>query len=89
MQDSIVLGVKQNGNRVEVVGGPRDIFYEIEGLDLPPIENGGFASGLRSRGRCVAGPASMLQDQWTKEQSRRLSSSRAFGSYGMLDAFDS
>jgi hypothetical protein len=34
--------VRQHGNRVEVVGGPRDLFYEIEGLDLPPIENWGF-----------------------------------------------
>jgi hypothetical protein len=42
MQDSIVLGVRKNGNRVDVVGGPRDLFYEIEGLDLPPIENWGF-----------------------------------------------
>ena len=31
MQDSIVLGVRKNGNRVDVVGGPRDLFYEIEG----------------------------------------------------------
>jgi hypothetical protein len=42
MRDSIVLSVRQNRNRVEIVGGPRDLFYEIEGLDLPPVENWGF-----------------------------------------------
>jgi hypothetical protein len=42
MKDSIVLSVSQNGNRVDVVGGPREIFYEVEGIDLPPIENWGF-----------------------------------------------
>jgi hypothetical protein len=64
MKDSIVLGVKQNGNRVEVVGGPRDLFYEIEGLDLPPLENWGFcvwhmlAWAMRHSGTSihVAGP---------------------------------
>ena len=42
VRDTIVLGVRQNGNRLDVVGGPQDLFYEIEGLDLPPIENWGF-----------------------------------------------
>jgi hypothetical protein len=40
--DPLILGVKRNGNRVDVVGGPRDLFYEIDGLTLPPIENWGF-----------------------------------------------
>src|SRR5262249_35869454 len=42
MKESIVLDVKQNGDRVDVVGGPRDLFYKIEGIDLAPIENWGF-----------------------------------------------
>ena len=42
MNDPVILDVKQNGNRVDVTGGPRHLFYEIEGFELPPIENWGF-----------------------------------------------
>jgi hypothetical protein len=41
-EKKLVLGINRNGNRVNVVGGPCDVFYEIEGIDLTPIENWGF-----------------------------------------------
>jgi hypothetical protein len=75
MQESIVLDVKQNGNRVDVVGGPRDLFYEIEGIDLPPIENCGFSvwpqvawAMRRGAGIHVAGPV----DQGTISSAQRF-----------------
>jgi hypothetical protein len=35
--------VKQNGNRVEICGGPQTIFFEVEGASLPPLHDFSFA----------------------------------------------
>jgi hypothetical protein len=74
-ETKIVLGINCNGNHVNVVGGPCDVFYEIEGIDLAPIENWGFCvwhmlvwAMRRGTNIHVAGPV----DQGTIDSAERF-----------------
>jgi 7-cyano-7-deazaguanine synthase in queuosine biosynthesis len=75
MRVGIVLSLTRNGNRINVVGGPCDVFYEIEGIDLAPIENWGFCvwhmlvwAMRRGTNIHVAGPV----DQGTIDSAERF-----------------